>query len=418
MQDIIKIAKKINDAGGNLYLVGGAVRDEFLGRKINDKDYVVEGLTNKKLKELFPNAISRGKQFSVWEIEGSEFALTRVEKKKEKGHKGFEINTDKVSIIEDLKRRDLTINAIAKEVLTGKIIDPFDGIKDIKQNILRAVSDAFLEDPLRVYRTARFSAMLEWKIEENTMAKMKELKEELKTLSKERVFEEFKKAMKTKRPSIFIETLKNADVLDIHFKEIYDLIGSIQPKKYHPEGDSYNHTIIALDKACELTDNILVRFGALVHDLGKGITPKYIQPHHYGHDKKGVEVVSKFCEKLGTPTSWKKAGESASKYHMLGGIFEKMTPQKKVDFIENVSKTILGLEGMKQIVIADKCSGGRNCSQEKINFDIIGNKMLEQVNGKIIKEKYPDLTGIDFKNMLRQERIKWLKNQHKNIDNE
>ena len=192
MQDIIKIAKKINDAGGNLYLVGGAVRDEFLGRKINDKDYVVEGLTNKKLKELFPNAISRGKQFSVWEIEGSEFALTRVEKKKEKGHKGFEINTDKVSIIEDLKRRDLTINAIAKEVLTGKIIDPFDGIKDIKQNILRAVSDAFLEDPLRVYRTARFSAMLEWKIEENTMAKMKELKEELKTLSKERVFEEFK----------------------------------------------------------------------------------------------------------------------------------------------------------------------------------------------------------------------------------
>ena len=154
MQDIIPIAEKIKEAGGTLYLVGGAVRDAILKRENHDKDYAVEGLTKETFATLFPEAVLRGKDFAVWDIDGAEFALTRTERKKEQGHKGFEITTEKVSIEEDLKRRDLTINAIAQNVLTGEIIDPYGGREDIQKKVLRAVSDAFSEDPLRVYRTA------------------------------------------------------------------------------------------------------------------------------------------------------------------------------------------------------------------------------------------------------------------------
>lgn len=413
MQDIIPIAEKIKEAGGTLYLVGGAVRDAILKRENHDKDYAVEGLTKETFATLFPEAVLRGKDFAVWDIEGAEFALTRTERKKEQGHKGFEITTEKVSIEEDLKRRDLTINAIAQNVLTGEIVDPYGGREDIQKKVLRAVSDAFSEDPLRVYRTARFAAMLEWKVEDSTIEKMKMLKEELSTLPKERVFVEFRKALQTKKPSIFLETLRRAEVLGVHFKEIQDLIGSTQPEKYHPEGDSYQHTLLVVDKACELSEDILVRFGALVHDLGKGVTPKEMLPHHYGHDKKGVEVVSKFCNRIGTPNSWKKAGQTASRYHMLGGIFDKMSPPKKVDFIENVSKTILGLDGLQYIVIADKCSGQRICKEKEISFAKLGKEMLQTVNGKSCDEKEKELTGIAFKNRLREKRIKWIQNKVK-----
>ena len=168
-----------------------------------------------------------------------------------------------------------------------------------------------------------------------------------------------------------------------------------------------------VDKACELSEDILVRFGALVHDLGKGVTPKEMLPHHYGHDKKGVEVVSKFCNRIGTPNSWKKAGQTASRYHMLGCIFDKMSPPKKVDFIENVSKTILGLDGLQYIVIADKCSGERICKEKEISFARLGKEMLQTVNGKYCDEKEKELTGIAFKNRLREKRIKWIQNKEK-----
>lgn len=145
---------------------------------------------------------------------------------------------------------------------------------------------------------------------------MENLKEELNTLSKERVFCEFRKALATNRPSIFFDILRKSNVLDVHFKEIYDLIGSLQPIKYHPEGDSYNHTMITVDNSTNLTNDLIVRYACLVHDLGKGVTPKEMYPHHHAHSEKGVESVKNLSNRIGVPTSWKKAGITSSKEHM------------------------------------------------------------------------------------------------------
>ena len=280
--DIKEIANIIKQNGGTLYLVGGAVRDSLLNRSICDEDYCVVGIEKELFIKLFPKSHQRGKSFEVFDLEGKEFALARAEKKIGKGHKEFEITTGKnITIEEDLKRRDITINSIAKNVLTNEIIDPFGGLEDIKNKTIRATSKAFEEDPLRVYRVARFASEFGFNVEENTIKMMKNLKEELNTLSKERVFTEFRKALKTSVPSIFFNALKNADVLDIHFKEIYSLIGAQEPIEHHPEGDSYNHTMLALDNSVEFTDDLIIRYSVLVHDLGKGLTPREIYPHHY-----------------------------------------------------------------------------------------------------------------------------------------
>lgn len=405
---VLEIANKIKEKGGNLYLVGGAVRDELLGKEVHDEDYCVTGITSKEFEKLFPEAHLRGKFFGVYDIDGKEFAMARREKKIEAGHKGFEIETNKnISIEEDLKRRDITINSIAKEVLTGKIINPFNGVEALKNKIIRATSESFKEDPLRVYRVARFAATTGFEVEENTLKMMNELKNELTTLSKERIFVEFRKALASSKPSIFFDVLRRANVLDVHFKEIYDLIGSTQPEKYHPEGDSYNHTMIVLDNSTKLTDDLKIRFSALVHDLGKGITPKSLLPHHYGHDEKGVRLVENLGKRLGVPNSWLKCGKVSAKEHMRGGIFNKMTPAKQVDFITRVSKSMLGLDGMKIVVVCDRWREDKMPTD--IKFDVIGKEILQKIDGNVIKKEYKIKDEREIGNLLRNKRIELIK---------
>lgn len=406
--EILEIAEKIKKKNGNLYLVGGAIRDEILGKEIFDEDYCVTGITSKEFEELFPEAHLRGKFFGVYDIDGKEFAMARKEKKSGIGHKGFAVEIEKnITIEEDLKRRDITINSIAKEVLTGKIVDPFNGVKDIKNKIIRATSDSFKEDPLRVYRVARFAATTGFEAHENTLKLMNDLKDELDTLSKERVFVEFRKALASDRPSIFFEVLRKANVLDVHFKEIYDLIGSTQPEKYHPEGDSYNHTMIVVDNSAKLTNDLKIRFAALVHDLGKGITPKWMLPHHYGHDEKGVKIVENFSKRLGVPNSWLKCGKVSAKEHMRGGIFNKMTPPKQVDFITRVEKSILGLDGMKIVVLCDRWREDK--FPEDIVFDKVGKEILSKINGNMIKKEYKIKDEKQIGELLRNKRIELIK---------
>jgi len=415
MEDIKLIANKIKQEGGNLYLVGGAVRDSLLEKATHDEDYCVTGISFEKFQEIFPNAHIRGKAFAVFDIDGKEFALARTESKTGTGHKEFEIKADpKITIEDDLARRDITINAIAKDVLTGEIIDPFNGRQDLKNKIIRATTEHFKEDPLRVYRVARFTAQLGFEVEPNTIKQMNELKHELDTLSKERVFTELSKALETEKPSIFFDILREANVLDIHFKEIKDLIGVEQPVKYHPEGDAYNHTMLVLDMAADMTKNfelnrkLEIRFAALVHDLGKGITPKEEYPHHYGHENTGVELVAKFGNKINAPNNWIKSGKTSCKEHMRGGIFYRMKPSKKVEFIERVDKTLLGLDGLQIVVISDKTSGGREADKEDINFELVGKQCLSEINGEYIKNKYGLEQGVEFGNKLHEERIKWM----------
>ena len=407
-----EIANKIKEKGGSLYLVGGAVRNKFLNLEIHDEDYCVCGLTEEEFIKLFPNAKPRGKAFKVFDLDGKEFALARKDVKKGLGHKDFEIQSNpNITIEEDLYRRDITINSIAENVLTKEIIDPFNGIKDIQNKIIRATSLSFKDDPLRVYRVARFASQLEFNVDVDTIELMKSMKSELSTLSKERVFEELKKALATDKPSIFFEVLRKADVLDAHFKEINDLIGVLQPEKYHPEGDAYNHTMLVLDYVSQNAKDLSIRFSALVHDLGKGLTPKKEYPHHYGHEDKGVALVGTLGNRIGAKNEWIKAGKVACREHMRGGIFYKMKPSTKVDFIERVSKTKLGLDGLQLIVNADKLSGGR-IPQGNFNFADIGKKCLEEVNGDFIKQKYNIKEGIEFYKILRQERIEWIKQLH------
>ena len=315
--EIEKIAKIIEKNGGRLYLVGGAIRDCLLNRPIFDTDYCVVGIGKEEFLKLFPDAHIRGKSFEVFDLKGSEYALARTEKKIGVGHKEFEIITNKnITIEEDLKRRDITINSIARDVLTKEIIDPFNGIKDIKNKIIRATSNKFSEDPLRVYRVARFASEFNFKVDQNTLKMMNSLREEVEILSKERVFCEFRKALATNKPSEFFNVLREANVLDIHFKEIYDLIGSLQPLEYHPEGDSYNHTMITVNNSTKFTNNLMIRYATLVHDLGKGLTPSEMYPHHHGHAEKGVIPVRDLSNRIGVPTSWKKAGITSTKEHM------------------------------------------------------------------------------------------------------
>lgn len=404
---IKEIANKIKNAGGNLYLVGGAVRDKILQKEIFDEDYCVTGLSTEEFEKLFPNAHIRGKNFPVYDMENCEFALARKERKITSGHKGFEFDANKnITIEQDLSRRDITINSIAEEVLTGKIIDPFNGIEDIKNGIIRKTTDAFSEDPLRVYRVARFASTLEFKVEKETLEAMSSLKQELHTLSKERVFTELKKALEANKPSIFFNVLRQASVSDVHFKEIYNLIGKEQPIQYHPEGDSYNHTMIVVDNSSKLTNDLKIKFACLVHDLGKGNTPENILPHHYGHEERGVALVSELGKRLGIPNNWIKCGKLACKLHMKAGIFEKMTPAKQVDLIETASKSILGLDGLKTVVMCDKA---RNGTFPEVNFDKIGKDMLNNIIGDYIKEKYKIEDGIQIKSRLREERINYLK---------
>ncbi len=407
MTDIKEIAKTINLNGGNLYLVGGAVRDELLGIKNHDEDYSVTGISFEEFKKLFPMAYVRGKDFPVFSIDNKEFAIARKERKIGIGHKDFDVETDKkITIEQDLERRDITINAIAKEVLTGKIIDPFGGIEDLKNKKIRAVSNHFEEDPLRVYRVARFASQFDFKVDENTIIMMTSLKNELASLSVERVYNEFSKALLTDKPSIFFDVLKQSNVLDVHFKEIYDLIGAEQPLKYHPEGDSYNHTMIVLDKVANKTKELEIRFSALVHDLGKGTTPKEEYPHHFNHEKRGAELVKNMGKRLKLPTRLIKCGVTSCLEHMRGGIFDKMTTTKKVKFIERVNSTILGLDGLQIIVDADDMTSKNNNSNQ---FAKLGHEIINCTNGNEIMKECGITEGKEVANKMHEVRVKYLK---------
>ncbi len=411
--DKIEIAKKIRKKGGTLYLVGGAVRDELLGREVQDEDYCVTGLSEEKFEELFPMAYKRGTSFPVYVLETKEIALARREQKSGIGHKEFSVVTGKeITIEEDLARRDITINAIAKNVLTQEWIDPYQGRKDLKNKIIRATTSAFLEDPLRAYRVARFASILEFEVEQNTLSMMQKLKPELSSLAKERVFEECKKALASKKPSIFFRVLKSAGILEVHFKEIQDLIGSLQPIKYHPEGDSFEHTMMVVDKSAEITEDLRIRFSCLVHDLGKGITPKEMLPHHYGHDKKGEELVEHLGQRIAIPKAWIECGKVAAKEHMLGGIFEQMSIPKQVDFLTRVAKSRLGLDGMQIVVFCDRWR--KEEKPENILFAQIGKECLKEINGEYIKQKYSIEDTKQVGELLRKERIEWMKKKKQN----
>lgn len=353
--DLTVFAQKINDMGGKAYIVGGYVRDSILGKSSHDIDIMVTGIEKSEFEPSFQSAYETGKQFPVYRMdiggEEMEIAFARMEKKTGSGHNGFDVDASKsITVEEDLFRRDLTINAMAKDILTGKIIDPYGGVKDAKNGVIRAVSDHFGEDPLRALRASRQSASFGFKIDEGTFKKMNECKEELKDVPYERVFEEFKKAMATDQPSKFFRNLKEADILDVTFPEVNRLIGQTQPAKWHPEGDAFEHTMQVLDNVSSNTKSLEARVSALYHDIGKGLTPKELLPKHIGHDKRGVEIIEELPDAF--TKHLKKTASFIAKHHMK--VIHMKKGKKIISLYEEMKRKNISMDVFCEVVNADE----------------------------------------------------------------
>lgn len=306
---------------GNVYLVGGAVRDQMLNRPVADRDWVVVGSTPQAmLNEGFQQV---GKDFPVFlhPQTKEEYALARTEKKSGEGYTGFtcEFGVD-ITLEEDLIRRDLTINAMAQD-LDGNLIDPYNGEADLHNRILRHVSPAFTEDPLRVLRVARFAARYRsygFIIAPETMALMQEIAAsgELEALAAERVWKETERSLQGHNPQVYFEVLKQANALHYWFKELNALWGVPNPPKHHPEIDTGIHTMMVLEQAEKLSDELAVRFAALTHDLGKGTTDPAKWPSHIAHDVRGVALVESLSDRLRVPTKLKDIAVLVSEQHI------------------------------------------------------------------------------------------------------
>jgi tRNA nucleotidyltransferase (CCA-adding enzyme) len=291
------------------YLVGGAVRDALLGIKAKERDWVVVGSTpDEMLAKGFKQV---GASFPVFlhPDSGEEYALARTEKKEGHGYHGFNVDFHPgVTLEEDLQRRDLTINAIASDS-DGNLIDPFGGQQDVEQKLLRHVSDAFVEDPLRVLRVARFAARfahLGFKVHSSTLSLMDEITRsgELQHLAAERIWREIELAMKTDSPSVFVQVLRECGALEDLLPEVNALFGVPQTEKYHPEIDTGVHLLMALDQATGLSGgSASIVFAVLLHDLGKGLTAQELLPSHVGHETAGVPLVDDVCRRFRVPNA-------------------------------------------------------------------------------------------------------------------
>jgi tRNA nucleotidyltransferase (CCA-adding enzyme) len=303
------------------YLVGGAVRDELLGYPFSEKDWVVVGATIEDMLALGYQQV--GKDFPVFlhPETKEEHALARTERKTAPGYKGFAVHaTPDITLEDDLLRRDLTINAIAKDT-DGTLVDPFGGVKDIEARILRHVSPAFAEDPVRILRLARFAARyahLGFTIAPETMALMRNMVSagEVDALVPERVWQEMEKALGEKTPVQFIEVLRECGALQKIMPELDRLWGVPQPPEHHPEIDSGIHTMMVLEQACLLSEDKQVRFAALMHDLGKGTTPKEEWPKHIAHEARGAKIVLELCQRMRIPNDYRDLAERVARFHL------------------------------------------------------------------------------------------------------
>lgn len=304
-----------------VYLVGGAVRDHLLGHPYHEKDYVVVGASPNQMLNLGYQPV--GKDFPVFlhPETKEEYALARTERKSGTGYHGFEFHTDtSVTLEQDLIRRDLTINAMAMDE-AGHVHDPYNGQQDLADRVLRHVSDAFIEDPLRVLRVARFAARyhaMGFHVAIETLDLMRQLTEsgELNTLTPERVWKETSRALMESHADIYFEVLRSCGALKVLFPEIDALFGVPQRPEYHPEIDCGIHTMMSLQQACRQNYDLDVRFAVLVHDLGKALTPTEELPRHIMHEERGVQPVTELCERFKVPTYTKQLAIAVCKEHL------------------------------------------------------------------------------------------------------
>jgi len=354
------------------YLVGGAVRDELLGYPYTEKDWVVVGATPEEM--LAAGYQQVGKDFPVYLHPESkeEYALARTERKTAPGYKGFQVHASPdITLENDLLRRDLTINAIARDE-DGQLYDPFNGKQDLDNKILRHVSPAFAEDPVRILRVARFAARyahLGFTVADETLQLMQQMVEagEADALVPERVWQEMGKALSEKTPVQFIEVLRSCGALKKILPELDKLYGVPQPEEFHPEIDTGIHTMMVLEQACKLSEETDVRFAALVHDLGKGTTPKSQWPKHINHEQKSAELVKELCKRLRIPNEVRDLAERTARFHLHYHRAFELKP-------ETITKTLEQLDAFRKperfekFILASEADARGRTGYENLEF--------------------------------------------------
>jgi tRNA nucleotidyltransferase (CCA-adding enzyme) len=328
-----------------------------------------------------------------------EVAFARTERKIGTGYHGFKVNFDSdVNIEQDLYRRDTTINAMALDILRGEVIDPFGGREDVANKKIRAVSEHFTDDPVRALRAARQSAQFDFEITPETLEAMNLCAFEIKNEPGERIFSELKNALKTKKPSIFFRNLERAGILSVTFPEIDNLRGKTQPVEFHPEGDAYEHSLLIVDEISKINPKPEIRFAALAHDFGKGTTPPEMLPHHYKHDKRGLDVLEEMNQRIILPTDWKKIAAFVISEHMRA---PQMThPGKIVDFLIKLHNSIISIEDFNDIINLDN----HGLPLHLANAKIILAELLK-ISGK---NAPAELKGAEIGDWIRKERVKVL----------
>ncbi len=327
-------------------MVGGAVRDKLLGLPVKDRDWVVVGATPEEM--LAQGYTQVGQDFPVFLHPDTkeEYALARTERKTTVGYRGFEVHASPdVTLTQDLKRRDLTINAMAMSP-KGHLIDPLNGVRDLQQKLLRHVSPAFVEDPVRVLRVARFATRLVplgFSVASETNGLMQQIVAagEVDALVAERVWNEIERALSEPRPSTFFTTLRECGALARILPEVDALFGVPQPAHYHPEIDTGIHTMMVLDCAAQLSLTPEVRFAALCHDLGKGNTPRDKWPSHHGHEARGVKLLRSLCQRLRAPKAYRELALLVTRYHTHCHRAAELRP-------ETVLKTLAALDAFRR----------------------------------------------------------------------
>ena len=384
-----------------MYLVGGAVRDELLGKTPKDKDYCVTGLTFDEAHSKFGEPLGEFPVFmDLVDGELSEIALARKDVKKdgEEGHKAFDVMFDEhTTIEEDLFRRDFTVNAMAKDLETGEVIDPYGGEKDIKAMVIRCVNpDVFSDDPLRVLRMARFATKLEFGIESETMRLAEGI--DITSLPKERIWKEFEKVLEYKHAYRFFEVLRDTGHLKVILPELEKQYGLEQA--YHEE-DVWNHTLWSTN--FDLTRE--ERFAMLMHDMGKGFTPQDILPHHYQHERRGKKVVEIICERLGVPNKYKKLAVWFTRNHMTLHMVEDMKRNKLTKLVENLmSNNILPEQAIKLA----KCDAYARSDPQEISYMRLRKayKLIDTISAVAILER--GFSGPKVGELLHEERVRVL----------
>ncbi|MFD0740301.1 multifunctional CCA addition/repair protein [Lysobacter koreensis] len=324
----------------NTYLVGGAVRDRLLGLAPGDRDHVVVGETQASMEAAGFKPVGRDFPVFLHPLSGEEYALARTERKSGRGYRGFVVDADpSVTLDEDLGRRDFTINAIA-QAEDGTLVDPHGGARDIDARVLRHVGAAFVEDPLRVLRAARFMARfasLGFHVAPETIALMRQMVDggELGELVPERVWQELRRALASETPSAFLRTLHDCGALAVVLPEVEALYGVPQRAEFHPEVDTGVHAELVCDMAAKLAPgDDLVGFAALTHDLGKALTPAHVLPKHIGHEQAGVAPLRGLCERLKIPAEHRQLAEAACREHLNVHRFDELRAETVVKLIE------------------------------------------------------------------------------------